>query len=340
MVLCYGCQNRYKVYPVKERHCGGIPNIGNTCYVNSCLQISARLYPDLFRHMQNDLGHYGQAIVNKITNDSSQEHVTAGEAQQFCNTLLDGYNKDKTEKLTPGAQQDAAPVFDFILSEGGTQPIALYATTVDPNNTYPAVTNNTPDNYIFLNIRFPEESSENNEEKREASDHTAYSMDALVANALRGNPVEGYIWEHRQNTGEQIRGNALAGSRLSFSNLHGLNNRILPIWAHRFIQASNHNPRSATKITIPIINPFTLTIASDYLREDSGPYSSRLVGFILQRGSLNCGHYIAYLKSKADKWMRYDDETVTELYEEPISEAQAAYLYFYQANTDVRAEDK
>lgn len=57
LLLLEGCQgcNRWAVSPSDEKpSLAGIPNIGNTCYMNAVLQIIARIYPDLFSHISGE----------------------------------------------------------------------------------------------------------------------------------------------------------------------------------------------------------------------------------------------------------------------------------------------
>lgn len=312
---CQGC-NRTQVSPSESRQYTGIPNIGNTCYMNSCLQIIARLYPDLFSRMSNDLRRHGQTIVDKITNENSRECVDKKEAQAFLNALLKSYNKKHKEKLAYRAQEDAAPVLSFLLSEGGATALELYnTTTVHPQE------HNIPSLGVTLMVCL--------------TGGNPLSMDHLVANTLLGEDVEDFACH--QGVGGEARGNARVRTQLSIENLRTLTNRILPIWVQRGNQTSNNDPSSAAKVTTPITNPFKLTIPSEYFINiapiaRNTAYTGSLVGFILQTGQIDYGHYTAYVKTPAGRWIRYNDETVTELHEAPLSEAQAAYLYFYQAD--------
>lgn len=328
LLLLEGCQscNRYQISPSEELNeiatkYGGIPNIGNTCYMNSGLQIIARLYPDLFSHMNNNSGRYGQAIVDKITSENRKEFVTREEAKAFFEALLASYNKHHTEQLHHGNQEDVAPVLGFLLNEGNVQRLELYSTVVNPGNPQDARNNNVANNGdVFLTVNFPVANQETSD---------ALSIDELVTSTLTGNHVTDFCWDQDA----EIRGDAIVENKLSIKNIRGLTNRILPIWVHRFAQTSNQDPDSGTTITTPITNPFKLTIAAEYFIENTAkPYTGNLVGFIRHIGGLNSGHYIAYVRNQAGKWKKYNDEIVTELHAEPLEEAQKAYLYFYQDN--------
>lgn len=324
MALYFGCQgcNRAQVSPSESRQHMGIPNIGNTCYVNSCLQILARLYPDLFSHMSDDLGRHGQTIADKITDETNRKYVDEKEAWVFYNALLKSYNNKHEEKLNHGSQGDAAQVLLFLLDRSNIQRVELYPITTHPKGHHGPNITNAPDPYVLLSVDFTGANQE--------SSKNPVSMDKLVADTLHGKEAKDFIWGNNED--EEIREDAIAGTRLSIRNLYELTNRILPIWVHRCTQTSNDDPRSAAKITTPIINPFKLTIPPEYFITEKAAYTGSLVGFILQTGEIDYGHYTAYVKTPAGRWIRYNDETVTELCGAPLSEAQAAYLYFYQAD--------
>ena len=283
---CQGCSRDQISHSEPMHQHEGIPNTNNvSCYINSCLQIIARLYPDLFSNMGNELGRYGQEIVNKITSKDPQTYVTADDARNFSDALLNSYNKHHTEQLHHGDQEDAAPVLNFLLQQGKVQEIRFHANSETDETKF------STGPCIVVNL-----------------ESQGTSMDTLVASST-----------------ERVQ--------LDIDNIRGLTNRILPIWVHRFSQTSNQDPDSGAKITTPITNPFTLTIAPEYFIENTAkPYTSSLAGFIYQSGNLNGGHYIAYVRNQAGKWIRYNDETVTELHAAPLEDAQKAYLYFYQAD--------
>jgi len=63
--------------------------------------------------------------------------------------------------------------------------------------------------------------------------------------------------------------------------------------------------------------------------------SYKLKGFIIQRGSLNGGHYMSYVQVN-EKWFLFNDETVNEVNSSSaINAASEAYLVFYIRNDKV-----
>jgi hypothetical protein len=325
IILFSGCQdcNRGKISANEqldeiEMQYGSIPNVGNTCYMNAALQIIARIYPDLFSHKNDILEHCGQVIVDKLL--ANEEQVSATDAKEFFHALQGSYNvgKSRDRQLCTGQQEDAQPVLDFLLHRGKIQEIKLYATKRHPNGTYETTTAPSPTTGQFIIATLTS---------------TVNSMDQLVANTLHGNLAYNVNWDQsRDNLVKQDC--AIMGNRLSTKNLRALTNSILPILVLRYGQIENRDPSKARKITTSITNPFRLTIAADYLREGE-LYTSTLVGFIHHDsvdGSIEHGHYTAYVKNKVGKWVVYNDSRVMVLEKEPLQKAQEAYLYFYQAD--------
>jgi hypothetical protein len=313
---CQGCHKRVVVPRDEKSGSGGIPNVGNTCYMNAVLQIIARIYPDLFSHKRDVLEDCGQVIVDQLLANEGQ--VSATEAEAFFHALQDRYNVGKREsgQLRAVQQEDAATVLTFLLHKAGIEEIGFYSTKTHPNKTYTPTVNTTPTLSTLLNVTLTK---------------TATSMNDLVAIRIRGDYVSEAHWQ--DSTGPCVKSPAIVGIKLSSANLQRLTNQILPISAQRFCQTDSMDPSTASKITTPITDPFTLTIAPECFIENRGrPYTSSLVGFILHSGSLNSGHYVAYVKQQG-KWVEYDDTHVTVLNEKPYEKAQQAYLYCYQADS-------
>jgi uncharacterized UBP type Zn finger protein len=86
---------------------GGIPNLGNTCYMNVVLQIIAKLYPDIFDGKNDPLAEAGRAIVAKIKDD--QDVVISGEAKAFHTEL-----REANAEFKAGKQASADECIDAI----------------------------------------------------------------------------------------------------------------------------------------------------------------------------------------------------------------------------------
>jgi hypothetical protein len=185
--------------------------------------------------------------------------------------IIQAYNvgKSEEEQLRALRQEDAAPVFNFLLGQGKAKEVALYSTKVHPQGKYVDTTNEQPSTGTALPLPLPEAPA-------------PITMDQLVAYGLRGNHATEVVWEQPEGK-PAIRDEAFIGNKLSLANLHGLHSGILPVCVHRFRQRDNLDATTARKINTLITHPFSFTIPQDHLVEEA-PYTAQLVGFIHHAG--------------------------------------------------------
>ena len=300
---CQGC-HRVVISPSERSQIpdrGGIPNLGNTCYMNAVLQIIAKFYPDMFASHNSDLAKAGQVIVNKIKDD--QAYVTKEEAKAFYTPLLQVCNT-----FNEGAQEDAQ---EFIIQM-----------------------------YNIFNIKAPNNYWEQITSLDRSQEYSAWREAAstfLNPPLLDGDGTMKQCLEEEVRSAELIGDNQYehtseqrkVDARRSYALAINDHASPLPIFLKKFNAAGNKRNNN-------IQNVFHLTIPSDiqYPPNSVGKdLHYTLQGFVHHIGSSpHSGHYVAYIHQSGE-WKCYDDETVTNITLEQAEEyAEQAYLFFYETN--------
>ncbi|KAL7713440.1 ubiquitinyl hydrolase 1 [Entamoeba marina] len=91
------------------------------------------------------------------------------------------------------------------------------------------------------------------------------------------------------------------------------------------------NGKKWVKSAIDVKFPFEGLQAKDFLDVDSKGLDDvyDLYSIINHRGTMNNGHYTTITKTDADRWVRFDDKTITEIDEDKIP-TLPAYILFYE----------
>lgn len=104
---------------------------------------------------------------------------------------------------------------------------------------------------------------------------------------------------------------------------------ILTIQLKRFEHFNGQGSKIDSHVQIPLVLSM-----EDYVTEKSSMLGNggtyQLFGIVVHIGSVNTGHYIAYVK-KDGMWFKFDDSTVTRVTQEDVLSVRA-YLLFYCIN--------
>lgn len=326
----------------------GIPNVGNTCYLNSTMQILARLYPDIFDGKTDDLAKAGKVIVDKIAN---KQAITRREAEALRDQFLKEINETKPEardKLQGGRQEDAQEAFSFFYdkylpkSKPFTQ--VKHVNCDEPSvSGFPILRVNKTSNSEWEMLQIPMDG----ENLATMSDSFSRCLCEAGAGVIEDYTL-GEIPKDRSdpdqesrlkaqyvgfNVEDNGRGRYLIKGKIQKKEprfgLGRFPHDVLPVQLMRF--GFSIESRESSKICTQVGDAFQLTIPSNCILDSPGDKVYNLVGFILHLGStLKAGHYIAYIL-KENQWIEYDDNVVSLIKEEKARKAASdAYLYFYK----------
>ncbi len=317
LMLCSGCSNpksapskdEVKAAPGKP---GGIPNVGNTCYLNASLQILAAFYADMFDDTRGWLTEEGKKLAcagkNIIAKINTEETVSEQDIKEFFNVIkpLCG--------LTLNNQEDAHELLVRISDLLVFPKAEVTRTNIDvdptPENRY--------SNHVSRSIPFTMLLVHLYDSARYYAPQT--KMQDCVDQCFEDETLTDVEWKTND------RKEARVESKLS--RLSNLARGILPIYAVRF----KHTGNTLEKLDTCIKGTTTLILRKEYIDTDDEKTDilGDLVGIIVHSGTYGGGHYVAYVKKK-NTWYLANDATVTEVTTQKLEEeAEKAYMYFYK----------
>lgn len=300
--------------PEDNRPTGGIENLGATCYMNSMLQILQAFYEPSISNLNDTAGPLVAPLKKAIhTMKVERRTVTSEESRIVFEALGEqfGWTTNESE------QCDASDLLHLIWDWMGGPLLNTENTFIQhcPGNKQIEIESKAEDACIHY-VALP-------------SNGEACSMQQLFDNSLVPEQLEEY------------KDNGITIDNVYKHKHLELNEEILPLQLNRFdtngglIKLPDGSRKTETfekfKRQDRVKNPMSLKISQEQTTDSKDRYYT-LVGFIWHTGSIDGGHYKAYVKQKGT-WVCYNDSAVTKITdEEAEAHAQEGYLFFYQPN--------
>lgn len=290
---------------------GGIPNLKATCYMNSVLQILKAFYLPKVNEKSDELAKPLQALMQVIQDD--REAANQNEAIAVFEALHHkfGWTSDYE------SHEDAADLMDKFLDWINIPLAATNTISIDPTTKEAGAPSD--DQWFNYHVELPTE----REDLKTIQDFFNNSLvpDKVMAKLKEDKSDRALDRVKRLKDLDKLYKGMLILQLKRFATNGGTTRLDDRTYSKDFVKI---------KIDKEVEEPFHLIIKKEQTFENEKNFYYKLVGFIRHKGSLEEGHYKAYIK-KDGIWICYNDNdlsTVSDVKAE--AKAKQAYLFFYE----------
>ena len=340
----------------KNKGISGLANIGNTCYLNSCMQILSHTY-ELNEFLET--GEYKKRLNRVADSVVLLEWDKLREMLWNSNCIVAPYGFVKTiqkiavikkrDIFTGHSQNDTPEFLLFIIDcfqNALSREVDMHINGVSENDTdkmaiacYNMMKNMYKKEYseilkIFYGIHVSEIISCVNKEQLSVTPEPFSILSLSIPNKSNPSLYDCFdlYCEHEVLTGDNAWFNSTKNEK------EAIVHRAISFWSLPDIMIIDlkrwhgHTQKNQILVNIPLVNADFSKYVKGY---NSATYVYDLFGICNHYGGASGGHYTAYIKNANGKWYDYNDTNINEINEERVITTNSYCLFYRKKNKNI-----